>query len=498
MPLSPAIITVSLLLLGCVSADSAAEETEFEKDHEKEIDSEIDRITEGEPDTHLGKSARKTECDMSSESACPISELHERKPVLIFPGGKTSCIDDGTKYAFRVYPGDPDKLLVHFQGGGACWDEMTTSHFRACKDNLGGHPTDGMFNRSDPRNPLRSHTVVMVVYCSGDLHIGDTAREYGDIVQRGYQNAMAAIDWAAANFGGNLRSFVVAGCSAGCLAAQAWASTLLSRFKYDHAAFIFDSYLPVFPADVEGHLFINFGTCSTPLVVDAGFEERCSNKRLTLADMLEDAIKRHPFVTFAQLNSKADATQQYFGKLLAQTLQSEEKTTDSESYLTHANSMLRTFNKYPNFVSFLVAGDRFEQHCFVGSSELYSITVNGTSLPKKAEAVFRFARAHQTIAEWMGDVISVDHAVRSDCFGKRSGKDGWEGTAYCDEEQLPKTIRGNRGSRSTGSIVGLLGFPGLICSLLVVVVALGLVFAIGRRSGSAAKESEDASPLLKG
>ena len=34
---------------------------------------------------------------------------------------------DGSAFKFFVYPGDPARLLVEFEGGGACWDAATCS-----------------------------------------------------------------------------------------------------------------------------------------------------------------------------------------------------------------------------------------------------------------------------------------------------------------------------------------------------------------------------------
>ncbi len=43
------------------------------------------------------------------------------KPVEV-PGGVCS---DGSPYRFYVSPGDPKKVVIDFQGGGACWDAAT-------------------------------------------------------------------------------------------------------------------------------------------------------------------------------------------------------------------------------------------------------------------------------------------------------------------------------------------------------------------------------------
>ena len=46
--------------------------------------------------------------------------------MQINPGGETMCAR-GEDYKFFVRPADSDKLLIHFQGGGACWDDLSCS-----------------------------------------------------------------------------------------------------------------------------------------------------------------------------------------------------------------------------------------------------------------------------------------------------------------------------------------------------------------------------------
>src|ERR1041384_7604860 len=42
----------------------------------------------------------------------------------IAPGGATTCALGGP-YAFWVRPGTVNRLVIDFQGGGACWDALT-------------------------------------------------------------------------------------------------------------------------------------------------------------------------------------------------------------------------------------------------------------------------------------------------------------------------------------------------------------------------------------
>ena len=64
-------------------------------------------------------------CTLSSSEACAFEGLPQGKTTMVYPGGETRCIK-GDDFAFQVVPGDTDKLIISFQGGGACWDKAST------------------------------------------------------------------------------------------------------------------------------------------------------------------------------------------------------------------------------------------------------------------------------------------------------------------------------------------------------------------------------------
>ena len=67
-------------------------------------------------------------CTMSNTESCSMDKLAEsRRSTIVMPGGKTRCIlVSSTPYGFQVVPGDKDKIVVFFGGGGACWDQFST------------------------------------------------------------------------------------------------------------------------------------------------------------------------------------------------------------------------------------------------------------------------------------------------------------------------------------------------------------------------------------
>jgi hypothetical protein len=118
-----------------------------------------------------------------------------------------------------------NKLLVSYQGGGACWDALTCS-IPTCDPDVdpmsGDNPQFtpvGFFDLDDPRNPFRDWNILFVSYCSGDIHFGDAAQDYPPRTEhRGYHNARVAEKWAREHFVAPEQVFVT-GCSAGAYGA---------------------------------------------------------------------------------------------------------------------------------------------------------------------------------------------------------------------------------------------------------------------------------------
>jgi hypothetical protein len=99
------------------------------------------------------------------------------------PGGRTLC-GRGGRFAFWARMGTPDRLLVFFQGGGACWDYRSCVPGARLFDDRVAAADDpsltgaGVLDLEDPRNPFREWSVLFVPSCSGDLYAGDATRTY--------------------------------------------------------------------------------------------------------------------------------------------------------------------------------------------------------------------------------------------------------------------------------------------------------------------------------
>ncbi len=152
------------------------------------------------------------------------------------------CIH-GTPYQFFVKRGSVNKLLMYYQGGGACWDALTCG-VPVCDPSVdptgGDNPNNtpvGFFDLSNPQNPFRDWNIVFVPYCSCDVHFGDAAQDYSPtlhIEHRGYQNSRTAEKWAREHFVNPDQVFVT-GSSAG--AYGAWFNAPLHELVWPASQF---------------------------------------------------------------------------------------------------------------------------------------------------------------------------------------------------------------------------------------------------------------------
>jgi hypothetical protein len=137
-----------------------------------------------------------------------------------------------TPYSFFAKRGTVNKLLMYYQGGGACWDYLTCEAVGTFDENVntggGDNPNltshFGFDDLSNPSNPFRDWNIVFVPYCSGDVHLGDARATYTDgpnsvvIQHRGFVNARVAEKWAREHFV-NPEQLFVTGSSAGAYGA---------------------------------------------------------------------------------------------------------------------------------------------------------------------------------------------------------------------------------------------------------------------------------------
>ncbi len=131
-----------------------------------------------------------------------------------------------TPYSFFYKRGttDPNKLLVYYQGGGACWDSVTCSApvydpDVTASDNP-ANTTTGFGDLANPSNPFSGWSAVFVAYCSADVHWGDKgpSASHDGVHHMGWENAKVVEKFAREHFV-NPNEVFVTGSSAGAYGA---------------------------------------------------------------------------------------------------------------------------------------------------------------------------------------------------------------------------------------------------------------------------------------
>jgi len=298
------------------------------------------------------------------------------------PGGATGCAD-GSPYAFFVREGDPKRLLVHLQGGGACWSARTcdpagrpTYDFSVAARDDPNAGSRGILALEDPRNPFRGWTAVFVPYCSGDVHLGDARRRYPlvagaaaaprfvEVEHRGLANAGAALAWAVAH--AEPERVFVAGESAGAIASPFWAAKAAERFPGAQVAQLGDA-AGAYRARAVRDLLATWG--ARDAILEALTFPEAAASLPAFEALYIGAGLRHPELGLARLDRAEDLVQRFF------LTQVGVAGPPLRALLAANLADIRAH--VPRIRQYLAPGER---HTTLSSPRFYGLEVGGASL----------------------------------------------------------------------------------------------------------------------
>lgn len=307
----------------------------------------------------------------------------------IAPGGATGCAG-GEPYTFHAHVADPARLLIFFNGGGACWNALTCdpegdpTYRTNAGPGSGNDPReyDGAFALSNPENPFRAWSQVFVSYCSGDVHLGaadaNYLREDGStftIHHGGRANADAALDWVYQRFDKPVH-VVVAGGSAGALASPVYAAVVARHYR-DAVVTQFGGGGAGYRTPPPAEIWRGWGTIpALPDVLDVA---GVTPENLHIIDLYRLAAAAAPRVRFHTYDSAYDAVQESFHALLGYPVE----------LLDGLDANLAELHRDVPHLASYVAGGEF--HSVLRYAELYQRESAGV-------------RA----VDWVGDVIEPD------------------------------------------------------------------------------------------
>lgn len=294
------------------------------------------------------------------------------------PGPEGTICSNGTPYSFFARPADEpsDKLLIHFQGGGACWmgdncdltSRPTYDPFVDESDDPTGNLGIGDFE--NPENPFRDYNMVYAPYCTGDVHIGSGTSTYQsgenevEISHNGYVNATSVLDWTFENIETASEVFVT-GCSAGSIPSPLYTWWVAQQYPDARIVQLGDasgSY-----RNVTGALTDMFETWGTFDILGEEFAE-IAREDLTFESLYTVMANLLPEVQFAQYNAAFDSTQTGFiilgGLGQPNTLELLRANHDD----------IRASLNQDNFAAFTAGGST---HCITVTPDMYKFAADG-------------------------------------------------------------------------------------------------------------------------
>jgi len=122
-------------------------------------------------------------------SGQPLEAPDKAWTYIEFPD--TKCRDGSPAGIVLSKNSASSKLMIFLEGGGGCFDALTcaanptnTAAFKAEK-------TSGVFDRTNPANPVADWNIVYVPYCTGDIHGGTRS----DVVIDGVQGVQQFVGY---------------------------------------------------------------------------------------------------------------------------------------------------------------------------------------------------------------------------------------------------------------------------------------------------------------
>jgi hypothetical protein len=306
------------------------------------------------------------------------------------------------EFAFWFKQGRSDALMVYFDGGGACWNDETCAVPRLAggrngaglyKGELipGDDPTrmNGLFDLSNPRNPVRDWSILFVPYCTADVHSGsntalyrnlDTGEPY-TIQHRGWDNFQVILHWMRDHTSKPQR-LLVTGSSAGAYGAATHFSALRKMYPSGRAVFLGDGGQGVTTAEFSQTRNTNWNYTLPASVFGR-------NPHLTPdAAVVARLAAKFPRDRFTQYTTTYDATQRaFYGQM------GSERSCEAWT-----NSMVRELKERqnsPNFRSYLARG---ETHTILRSPLFYAEQSGG-----------------EPFAEWLATVLSEGQTENRSC-----------------------------------------------------------------------------------
>jgi hypothetical protein len=284
---------------------------------------------------------------------------------------------DGSEFSYWSRTADTDRVVLYFQGGGACFSAETcnfedgTYSVQADVDlsEDSDREPSGIFDFSNDSNPFRDWSFVFVPYCTGDVHIGNNVQAYSDDLEVnhvGFVNANHGLDHLVANFPDASDVFVT-GSSAGGVPAPLFGALVADSLPDADVAVLADAS-GAYPDNPPINAGIGALWGTTNIVPDWPVNEGMQAEDFSIPGLFTQAGLHAPEVRMGRYDNAYDEVQESFSLLseigggdelqviLANEAGIEEAGVPIHSYIAPGND-----------------------HTILGRSDLYTLEVEGVS-----------------------------------------------------------------------------------------------------------------------
>ncbi|TDH74172.1 hypothetical protein CCR75_001133 [Bremia lactucae] len=378
-------------------------------------------------------------CVMGDFNYCPVDDLTPSaldRSIVILPGGATRCAFDdfsvpganyttNSTYFFQVFPApSKTKLMLYFQGGGACVDEATCSFGVQCMFqtfNANARPlSNGVLDRSNVENVFNDYNIVHLPYCTGDLHVGSTMKsDFGSTLNSslnrpeclghnmslhmvGYNNTMAVLEWAVTNYP-NPEEIIISGYSAGAIGAQ-MVSGLVAEIwhvkeKNIRYSVLSDSYVGVMHnEEAAGKILSTYGMCDLDLKLTNSLQDACKQTTVSFTGIISHLITATTDVQWLFIQSMYDRDQRFYYQLQQDGITGHPFTNlvSGEDFYSKMMAMIDVYKNVSNDISTFYVNN--SQHVFLTRNNYY---YNATRTPS-GELLGSFLK------KWLVTDLSLD------------------------------------------------------------------------------------------
>lgn len=290
----------------------------------------------------------------------------------IAAGDDCMCAD-GSDYSYWVREADPERVVFYLEGGGACFSAETCSftggtYTSSISEDNNPNGAGGIFDFSNPANPLAGSSFVAVPYCTGDVHIGNNVHQYDDLTvyHNGFINASKAMAALVERFS-DATEIVVAGSSAGSVAAPLFGGLLADLYPDAKISVVADAS-GAYPSNPLINATIGVLWNSFSIVPDWPVNAELIAADWGVPELMIQAGLHAPRIRFARFDNAFDSTQLTFAELAGfDATNMDQLIRDNETRIESAGVTVS---------SYLAPG---ADHTILTKDELYALEVEGVA-----------------------------------------------------------------------------------------------------------------------